>query len=116
MSIPTSVPFCKWAEGSWRRILRVPRLTPDEADRLIRESHAFWARVAREHGWLERLESVVVWLNEDGSIRDSIYTSGPESTIAFDTSHDHAGEDCNGGVSLTLATRLTQNALGANAP
>ena len=40
----------------------------------IETSRAFWAEVAKEHGWYQEPFYVQVWLSPDGEVYDSVST------------------------------------------
>lgn len=51
---------------------------------------------------MERM-AVQVWLRPDGSVWDSIYISGRTAVLVLDTTHWHAGEECDGEYTEVVA-------------
>lgn len=52
----------------------------------IEDARAFWANVAKENDWYNEPFFVQVWLNEDGTIRDSVSFKTLTNDIVLQTS------------------------------
>jgi hypothetical protein len=51
----------------------------------LEQHRAFWANIARKHGWYVKPFHIVAWVDEQGHIRDSVSYQGlNRDMIAFE--------------------------------
>jgi hypothetical protein len=59
----------------------------------IEKQRAFWAGIAKEHGWYQEPFYVQVWLAPDGSVYDSVSSRILESDIIIQLTEEDIEEE-----------------------
>lgn len=67
-------------------------MTADRTYEAIETSRAFWAEVAKEHGWYQEPFYVQVWLSPDGEVYDSVSTRRLTQDIIIHLSQEELEE------------------------